>query len=364
MDHYDKQDLLIGPEKITPGSVHWECPSNLAIVKYWGKYGRQLPRNPSISFTLNNACTTTTLAYKARSTKSDGIQLDFLFEGKENPAFHKKVAGFLESILSIFPFLSQLDIKIESSNSFPHSAGIASSASAMGALALCLCSVEKQLFGSLQDEAAFLQKASYVARLGSGSASRSLYPTMAIWGTSTAVDNSSNLFAIPWHEQVAPIFQTFHDDIMIVSKAEKSVSSRAGHGLMENNIYADLRYQQANERFEQLLQALQHGDIATFGKIAEDEALTLHALMMASEPSYILMQPNTITMIERIRAFRKETGIPAFFSLDAGPNIHLLYPDENKKAVKQFISKVLAPLCENGTVIEDQVGSGPVKFEQ
>ncbi len=360
MLQYDNQELVLDNNQMQKGSVNWKCPSNLAIVKYWGKYGRQLPRNPSISFTLNNAFTNTTLSYQAKSNESDEIRLNFSFEGKSNPAFQKKVQAFLESIVEIFPFLSQLELTLESSNSFPHSAGIASSASAMGALALCLCSVEQQLFGTLQDKDAFFQKASYVARLGSGSACRSLYGTMGIWGESKAADGSSNLFAIPWKEAVHPIFHTFHDDIMIVSKTEKSVSSRAGHGLMENNIYADLRYQQAKQRFEKLLDALRDGDVATFGKIAEDEALTLHALMMASEPSYILMRPNTITMIERIREFRNNSGLDVYFSLDAGPNIHLLYPDKTKSAIKEFIETELRPLCEDATVIEDEVGKGPI----
>ncbi len=362
MQQYENQELIIDSNNTQSGTISWQCPSNIAIIKYWGKYGRQLPRNPSISFTLDNARTSTSLEYKLRTSDAVGIQLNFFFEGENNPAFQTKVEKFLTSILDIFPFLNQLDLTIKSSNSFPHSAGIASSASAMGALALCLCSVEQNLFGTLQDEAEFHKKASYVARLGSGSACRSLYPVMGIWGERESANNSSNLFAIPWEQKVHAVFHSFHDDIMIVSKAEKSVSSRAGHGLMENNIYADLRYQQAKDRFDSLLVALQDGDLATFGKIAEDEALTLHALMMASEPSYILMRPNTITMIEKIRTFRNKTGLQVFFSLDAGPNIHLLYPDEIKVAVKEFIQKELVPLCEDGTVIEDQVGSGPKKI--
>jgi len=359
MQQYDNQELVLNSKKDQSGTVSWQCPSNIAIIKYWGKYGRQLPRNPSISFTLDNARTSTSLAYKVRTSDATGIQLSFFFEGESNPAFQTKVEKFLASIPDIFPFLEQLDLTIKSSNSFPHSAGIASSASAMGALALCLCSVEQNLFGTLQDEHEFYQKASYVARLGSGSACRSLYPVMGIWGERETADSSSNLFAIPWQKKVHAVFHTFHDDILIVSKAEKHVSSRAGHGLMETNIYADLRYQQAKDRFDRLLEALRDGDVATFGKIAEDEALTLHALMMASEPSYILMRPNTITMIEKIRAFRNNTDLQVFFSLDAGPNIHLLYPDEIKMAVKEFIQKELVPLCEDGMVIEDQVGSGP-----
>ena len=91
---------------------------------------------------------------------------------------------------------------------------------------------------------------------------------------------------------------------MIASFAEKSVSSRAGHALMEGNAFAKPRYEQANERLLRLLPALKSGDLETFGQICENEALTLHALMMASNPSYILMRPNTLKMIELLRAYR------------------------------------------------------------
>jgi diphosphomevalonate decarboxylase len=349
--------------RIESGQARWKSPSNIAIIKYWGKHGLQLPRNPSISFTLSNAFTDTIVRYQSRESKSGGIQAQFRFEGKSNPAFGNKVVRFLENMIPYFPFLEQLDLDIDSSNSFPHSAGIASSASAMSAMALCLCSFEKVLLGSLETEEAFLQKASFIARLGSGSACRSVYPVMGQWGVSPIDPATSDLYATPYAAEVHPVFHHFHDDIMIVSKSEKSVSSRAGHSLMDNNIFADNRYLQANQRFEHLLIALKDGDVATFGKIAEDEALTLHALMMASEPSYILLQPHTLTMIERIRAFRAETGLPVYFSLDAGPNIHLLYPDQNKAAVQAFIDHSLIPLCEDGVYIADQVGSGPVEVQ-
>ena len=337
--------------------IVWRSPSNLALVKYWGKYGRQLPKNPSISFTLNNAFTETKLAYQWK-TSADEIQLDFFFEEKRNEAFSNKILKFLESISDVFPFLKQLHLTIHSYNSFPHSTGIASSASAMSALALCLCSLEKELFGTLQNEKKFLQKASFISRLGSGSACRSVYSHLAIWGESVAAEGSSNLYAIPWGERVHPIFKTFHDTILIADRKEKSVSSRAGHGLMEGNIFAQNRYDQANARFAKLLLALQEGDLKTFGEITENEALTLHALMMTSEPSYILMRPNTLVMIEKIRAYRAATQQPLYFSLDAGPNIHLLFPDEIKDDVFAFIKKEMVSLCENGEWIADQVGAG------
>jgi len=128
---------------------------------------------------------------------------------------------------------------------------------------------------------------------------------------------------------------------------------------MEGNIFADNRYKQANARFADLQVALKNGDLEAFGKITENEALTLHALMMTSEPSYILMEPNTLAQIELLRNFRKETKLPVYFSLDAGPNLHLLYPNNIATPVQEFIKTALLPLCEKGEIIEDRAGSGP-----
>ncbi len=360
---YTNSTLRLSAEQSLSGKTQWISPSNLALIKYWGKYGRQLPRNPSISFTLDTAATTTKLSYQTKDKPSDAIVLDFKFDGSPNEPFRAKLVKFLTSIADIFPFLTQLEFSIESSNSFPHSAGIASSASSMSALALCLCTVEKELFGTLTSQRAFYQKASYVARLGSGSACRSVYETMAVWGETTEVAGSSNLYAVPFKDQLHEVYHDFHDDILIVSKGEKSVSSSAGHGLMEGNIFADNRYAQANSRFADLKLALKNGDLEAFGHITENEALTLHALMMTSEPSYILMRPNTLAQIELLRDFRKETKLPVYFSLDAGPNLHLLYPDNIAAPVQNFINSELLPLCEKGEIISDRAGKGPKEVE-
>lgn len=356
---YTNPSLVLHSDDIAPGQINWKSPSNLAIIKYWGKHGVQLPQNPSISLTLENAFTQTILSYKPKESKEEGISLEFLFHSEPNEVFREKMVKYLESLLPILPFLNQLDLSIQSGNSFPHSAGIASSASSMSALALCLCSLEDELFKSLQEDTAFDQKASYLARLGSGSACRSIYPKMALWGETTLASDASNLYAIPQEENIHEVFKDFHDDILIVSQAKKSVSSRAGHALMDNNPYATPRYQQANERLQKLLNAVQEGDVMTFGKIAEEEALTLHALMMTSSPSYMLMHPNTLQMINKLRTFRQDTNIPIFFSLDAGPNLHVLYPESVIHDVRPFIENDLVPLCEEELWISDWVGAGP-----
>ncbi|MBK9255632.1 MAG: diphosphomevalonate decarboxylase [Saprospiraceae bacterium] len=345
------------------GRIGWQCPSNLAIIKYWGKYGRQLPKNPSISFTLSEAATRTFIDFhKTDQLTANKLNVRFRFEGVENKPFSDRITLFLSSIYEeFFSFLPGLHLNIESSNSFPHSSGIASSASSMGALALCLCDIEWKLSGKEYDDS-FYQKASLIARLGSGSACRSIYSGMALWGAHADVVGSSDLYAIPFEDKIHPVFKTFHDDILIVSSREKSVSSSAGHSLMNNNVYAPARYEQANLRLIQLIAHLKQGDVSGFGNICEDEALTLHALMMCSDPSYMLMESGTVAIIQKIRQFRFENNIPVYFSLDAGPNIHLLYPDEFRKEVSLFLNSELLAYCEDGRVIRDKVGSGPQKL--
>ena len=174
------------------GEVAWRSPSNIALVKYWGKYGRQLQSNPSISFTLKNAHTNMRMKY---SSGNGAVTL--YFEGKRNEQFEQRIKGYIKSINDIYPFLENVDLEIHSENSFPHSAGIASSASAMSALALCLCSIEKKVFNTLGTDEDFFYKASYLSRLASGSACRSVYPKLAIWGEHPEIEGTSNNVANP-----------------------------------------------------------------------------------------------------------------------------------------------------------------------
>jgi diphosphomevalonate decarboxylase len=342
---------------IQSGKVVWKAPSNIAIVKYWGKHGIQIPRNPSISLTLKNAFTETSIQYEKKQNK--GISLEFLFEGKQEVSFENKIKKYFSSIIDDFAFLNEYHLKIESKNSFPHSSGIASSASSMAALSLCLNDIKSILEG---DEYDFLKEASHIARLGSGSASRSVYPYAAIWGNHDNIPYSRDEYAIEF-SSLHPVFKSYHNDILIVSSHKKSVSSTAGHQLMEDNIYAKARYKQASDNCERLFSIMQKGDTDGFIEIAEDEALTLHALMMSSHPSYILLEPNSIAVVKKIRAFREETKVPICFTIDAGPNIHVLYPHVYKAKCKAFINEELKPLCENGIIIEDEVGEGPEKLK-
>lgn len=359
MSDYKNPHLLLETAEVEPGEISWRSPSNLAILKYWGKHGIQLPKNPSLSLTLSSSFTETLLEYRPKEGGDRNISLEFFFHEEPNEPFRERVVKFLESITDIFPFLRQLDLTMYTGNSFPHSAGIASSASAMSALALCLCSLEHELFNTLDDDAEFDRKSSFVARLGSGSACRSIFPTAALWGETGDVKGSSDLYAVPMGGEVHTIFTTFHDDILMVSTEAKSVSSRAGHGLMESHPFAEARYADARRNLHWLIAAMRSGDLEEFGKICESEALTLHGLMLSSNPAYILLKPNTLEMIERLRNYRQETKHPVWFSLDAGPNLHMLYPEDIIHDVRLFIEEELKPLCEKETYLQDWVGEGP-----
>ena len=352
---------LIFEQSVPQGKVSWRSPSNIALVKYWGKKPVQIPLNPSISFTLSESNTETTVEYSPAVNGEMSVQ--FLLEGKPNEQFAEKIQAYFKGLDAVFPFLKQLKFTIRSSNTFPHSAGIASSASGMSALALCLCSIEQEHFGGLDSEAAFFQKASYLARLGSGSACRSLYGGLVSWGKVDGREETSDLWGTQQVKEVHPDFLTFKDSILIVDAAQKKVSSRVGHGLMNSNPFSSARFEQAQTNIMRLMEALKAGDMDAFINITESEALTLHAMMMTSNPYYLLMKPNTLNIIERIFDFRKSSGIPVCFTLDAGPNIHLLYPDKVIAEVNAFIDGELKPFLHQGRVIADRVGEGPEKLK-
>jgi len=334
----------------------WRCPSNIAIVKYWGKKGRQIPCNTSLSMTLSNSYTQVAVELSEKKSEEQ-IQLSYFFDDKLNPSFGNRVQQFLKENQSFFPFSKDKAITIRSFNSFPHSAGIASSASSFGAISLALLDLTYSLNGNTLTEE-FYQKASNLARLGSGSASRSLFPGYALWGENSFVANSSDEYAIKV-EEIHPVFQEMQDAIIIVEDAPKKVSSSVGHQLMENHPFAEARFQQANANVLQLLDILKRGDMDAFIHICESEALTLHAMMMTSSDYYLLMKPQTIAVIEKIIAYRKESKIPLCFTLDAGPNVHLLYPKSFEKQVKNFIENDLAESYKQ--VIYDEIGEGPKK---
>ncbi|MCH9660906.1 MAG: diphosphomevalonate decarboxylase, partial [Bacteroidetes bacterium] len=306
---------------LTKGQVSFQSPSNIALIKYWGKYGIQLPKNTSISFTLSECHTKTTLSYEKKDTK--GFDFEVYLDEQRETSFEPKVLSFFERIEKYLPFLEDYTFIVKTTNSFPHSSGIASSASGMSALALCLMQVENKLLAMSLSEVEFQQKASFLARLGSGSACRSIEGPLVVWGEHAEIEKSSHLFGTSFPYDVHPNFKNYQDTILLVDKGEKQVSSTVGHDLMYGHPFAEQRFTQANDNITKMITVLASGDFLRFIEIVESEALSLHAMMMTSMPYFILMKPNTLEIINRIWAFRKRTKSNVCFTLDAGANVHV-----------------------------------------
>lgn len=345
---------------IDSGSFTWSSPSNIALIKYWGKRAHQIPENPSISFTLDNCKTETTLSFTKKENAAD-FSFDVFLDGKQKDDFIPKIETFFNRVEAYLPFLKHYHFKIETSNTFPHSSGIASSASGMSALALCLMSIEKEL-GQDISETHFIQKASFLARLGSGSACRSIEGDLVVWGEHEAIEGSSDLFGVKYPYEVHPNFNNYQDTILLVDKGEKQVSSTVGHNLMHNHPFAERRFEQANTNLDEIHSILKEGNLDRFIALVESEALTLHAMMMTSMPYFILMKPNTLEIINRIWSFRKRTKSKVCFTLDAGANVHVLYPKNETNNVMEFIQNELVAYCQNGQYICDQIGLGAKKL--
>lgn len=346
-------------QSIENGNFSWSSPSNIALVKYWGKkeeQGSQIPANPSVSFTLNNCKTITKLAF-AKKQSDDAFSFDLLFEGKPKEDFKPKIQQFFERVLVYLPFLKNYHFIIDTQNTFPHSSGIASSASGMAALAMNLMSLEKVLNPEMTEEY-FYQKASFLARLGSGSACRSVKGELVVWGGHNNIQGSSDLFGVEFPNTIHKNFKNFQDTILLVDKGEKQVSSSIGHNLMKGHPFAERRFEQAHENLEKLISVFESGNLDEFITIVESEALTLHSMMMTSIPYFILMKPNTLEIINAIWKYRNETKIPVCFTLDAGANVHVLYPENVKESVLQFIKDELVGYCQNANYICDEIGNG------
>ena len=335
----------------------WQSPSNIALVKYWGKRDPQLPSNPSISFTLDTCHTQT------RATFETGHGVQVLLNGVDTPSFVPKIEQFIGRIQHRHPWLANYRVTVDTFNSFPHSSGIASSASGLSALALCVVDAAQALGHALPALDA-RREASILARLGSVSASRSVYGGLVVWGETHSVPGSHDDYAVVYPHAVHPIFHSFRDVVMLVDVGQKAVSSTAGHALMEGHPFAQQRFAQAHQNIAHLQSILKTGDVWTFLDLVEQEALTLHGLMMSSQPSYILMRPNTLHILEAIRAYRRESRLPIGFTLDAGANVHVLFPAEVEQKAMEFVTEVLAPYAKDGRYMADRVGQGPVPLNE
>ncbi len=354
-----KQSFVISySSSIGAGKVTWRSPYNIELVKHFGKREHNLPANPSLSISLSEACTETSIEYEfIEALNSAGVNC--LLEGNDDATFTKCISAFIENVVIDIPILNRLRMNISSKRTLPYLSGGYSLASVFSSLALCLCSIEEKINGSITGTMDFYRKASYLARFGSGTACRSVYGGYVVWGDSDDYRDFSNLYAHPFPFEVHPIFQQMEYNILMVSPENKKITDLTETTMVKTHAYSSGRFDEARNNLSTLIRTLQSGDIDAFIKIVENEALSLHAFLISSLEEGILLKPESNAIIEKIRLFRRETQIPVCFTLDIGPNIHLLFPSAYKDQIASLVKNDLLSFCEGKKVFSDCIGKGP-----
>jgi diphosphomevalonate decarboxylase len=282
-----------------------EAGANIALTKYWGNADPDLriPANDSVSITLDRARTVTTVTFQP-DLSEDQVTVD----GRPlaGPA-RERVSRHLDLLRERagVPWRAQ----VVSRNNFPAGAGIAASASGFAALTLAGAAA-LGLDLSPRD-------LSILARRGSGSAARSVFGGFVLLHTGARDEDAlaEPLYGPDWWE--------IRDLIVVVSRAEKAVPSSEGHHLAPTSALHPARLARVAELNRQLLDALARRDFTALGQAAEEDALLMHAVMMTSRPSLIYWLPETLAVMHRVQVWRRE-GIEAYFTIDAGPNVHVL----------------------------------------
>lgn len=301
------------------------APSNIALSKYWGKRDKalNLPLNSSFSISLRDWGSTTKI--------SPSDQDEVWFQGAPLPLddpFAAKVIRFTDR----FRRDQQLPLKIETSNTIPTAAGLASSASGFAALTMALV---RAFDLNLSDDTV-----SMLARMGSGSATRSLWHGFARWNRGEA-DDGTDSFARP----LDITWRDFRIAIVPVDTGPKSHSSRDGmnHTVATSPLFAAWPAR-AEEDCTAIQNAVQDHDFATLGALAEANALAMHATMLAARPALSYLKPHSWQVLETLWAAR-ENGLQAYATMDAGANVKLIFLAEVEQQIKTLFpqANLIAP---------------------
>lgn len=294
------------------------APSNIALCKYWGKRNVELnlPVNSSLSVSLGKLGTTTRVTF---TEDADRI----LLNGKPAPAsFSARLSAFLDLFRPAGCFF-----EVTTTNNIPTAAGLASSASGFAALVKALDQLMNWNFNP--------RELSMLARIGSGSASRSLCEGFAVWHAGARSDGMDS-----YAEPLDVIWPDFRIGILEVSSSQKKTGSTEG---MNRTTETSALYQswprQAAADYDTLRIAVAAQDFSLLGKTAENNALAMHATMMAAWPPLCYWLPESVSLMQNVWAAREE-GLPLYFTMDAGPNLKLLFLEKDQAVVAKLFSQV------------------------
>ncbi len=278
--------------------------ANIAFIKHWGVTDSRLnlPANPSISMTLAALTTTTTVEFRAKHAV-DRISIGGL---DVRGAARARVVAQLDRVRTLAGIRHRA--MVASQNSFPTGTGLASSAAAFAALSLA----------ALQAAGLNLTQAglSRLARLGSGSACRSILGGYVLWEGESNMLSYARPLAPPEHWDL-------RDVIAVVHTEHKAVSSPEGHALAPTSPFHEARVAAVPGLMEDVIKGIEERDLRALGHAIEADALAMHAVMMTSQPALLYWRPATIAIMQAVRTWREE-GLTSYFTVDAGPNVHCL----------------------------------------
>lgn len=294
---------------------------NIALIKYWGNRDHELriPANGSLSMNLAGLHTQTTATFRS-NLEQDVLILNN--ERAEGDAL-QRVHQVLERVRQLAGL--SLFAEVVSENNFPLGAGIASSASAFAALSLAASTAA----GLSLDQPALSQ----LARRGSGSACRSVPGGFVEW---TAGDSDETSFAF---SIAPPDHWALTDCIAVISREHKSIGSPLGHRLADSSPLQTARVNSAPERLDRCRQAILDRDFAALAEVAELDSNLMHAVMITSKPPILYWQPATVAVMQAVTTWRKE-GLLACYTIDAGPNVHVLCPSGQADEVKRRLQAI------------------------
>ncbi len=304
---------------------------NIAFIKYWGNRDNalRLPSNSSVSMNLGALATKTTVTFR------DDLKADVLVVrgAQRSRAAEDRAAAFMDEVRRLVPGIGYAEIV--SDNNFPMGAGIASSASAYAALALAASAAAGL---NLKEN-----ECSRLARMGSGSASRSIPDGFCEWLTGQGdVDSYAVSIAPSSHWDL-------RDLIAVASGEHKKVGSSAGHGMAGTSPFQAERVRTAPERVKTCREAVLDRDFDALAEVSERDMMMMHAVMMTQDPPLFYWEPVSLRLIKLVREWREE-GLPCFATLDAGPNVHVICLPESAAEVRARMEKIegIREILESG----------------
>lgn len=315
------------------------APANIAFIKYWGSRNPEagLPLNPSLSMTLSRCVATCTVRPRPAGVRvfhADG-------RGALNPAppaLRDPVSAHVRRTMERAGQDAGADVAVQVG--FPVAAGLASSAAIFAAVSCAAASA----FGLDLDDGAL---ADLARSAGSGSAARSVVGGYVEWRPGSGSETELEVIAPASHWDLC-------DVIAIADAAPKRVSSREGHRKAFTSPYFARRLSLVGDRVARARDAVLQRDVIALGEVIEEEAVDLHLIAMSSRPPIRYWRPATVAVLEEVEAMRRD-GVPAWSTLDAGPNVHVICESD----AEQDVARRLAAVPGIRRIIRDRVGEGP-----